>query len=246
MEISVVVPVRNEAGNIAPLVNEIRDAVRSIGATFEIIYVNDGSTDDSAAELTATRQSAPELRVLHHAQSQGQSRALITGIRAARGDLIVQLDGDGQNDPARILDLWARYQEELKTNSRLMICGWRRNRKDTGWRRLSSRFANGLRARLLGDRTPDSGCGLKLYPRLAFLDLPHFDHMHRFLPALFTRRGFTVQSVDVNHRPREHGQSNYGTLDRLWAGIWDLMGVMWLQRRSRYPDIVEPSASTKD
>ncbi len=246
MKFSVVVPVRNEAENIVPLVNEIRDVLTNIGEPFEILYVNDGSADGTAVQLEAARKTVPELRVLTHAVFQGQSRALITGIRAACGALIVQLDGDGQNDPARIPVLWARYRQETETNRRLMICGWRRSRKDNVWRRFSSRFANGLRARLLGDKTPDSGCGLKLYPREAFMDLPHFDHMHRFLPALFIRRGFTVLSVDVNHRPRAHGHSNYGTWDRLWAGIWDLMGVMWLQRRTRYPEIVEPTASTKD
>lgn len=246
MLLSVVVPVRNEAENITPLVAEISAALTDVGQPYEIVYVNDGSTDSTAAELKAVKAKTPVLRVLSHAESQGQSRALITGIRAARGDYIVQLDGDGQNDPSAIPRLWARLQAELADNEKIVICGWRKNRKDPGWRQFTSQIAKWVRAILLGDRTPDTGCGLKMYSRAAFMTLPHFDHMHRFLPALFTRAGYTVISVEVNHRQREHGHSNYGTWDRLWAGIWDLMGVMWLQRRSRYPDIVDTEPAKKD
>ena len=246
MDLSVVVPVRNEAENILPLVAEISAALNQVGQPYEIIYVNDGSDDETATVLAGARETTPSLRVLTHPSSQGQSRALISGIRAAQGAYIIQLDGDGQNDPSAIPALWARLEQERADGEKIVICGWRKNRKDTGWRRFSSRFAKWLRAILLGDRTPDTGCGLKLYPRDGFMNLPHFDHMHRFLPALFTRAGHRVISVAVNHRMREHGHSNYGTWDRVWAGIWDLMGVMWLQRRSRYPDIIETKPLKKD
>ncbi|MGE0736991.1 MAG: glycosyltransferase family 2 protein [Alphaproteobacteria bacterium] len=236
MDLSIVVPVRNEAENILPLISEIHGAL-SGRLDFEIVYVNDGSDDATAEQLTKARARFPMLRVLTHDRAYGQSRAVVTGIKHAKAKFVATLDGDGQNDPASIPAMWDRLRQAGAADTNLVICGFRKNRKDTGMRRLASKIANGIRARMLGDATPDSGCGLKLFSREAFLDLPHFDHMHRFLPALFMRRGCTVVSVEVHHRPRERGVSKYGILDRLWAGIWDLLGVMWLQRRTRYPII---------
>ncbi len=228
--LSVVVPVRNEAPNIAPLIAEIRAALA--GIPHEIVYVDDGSTDSTAAEL-AQQAAAGPLRWLRHRQSCGQSAAILTGIRAATAPWIATLDGDGQNDPADIPALLARAEAAGPG----LIAGHRTHRQDSAVKRLSSRFANGLRARMLGDATPDTGCGLKVFPREAFMALPAFDHMHRFLPALFLRAGLPVVSVPVNHRPRLRGVSNYGTLDRALVGITDLAGVMWLQRRWRRPEI---------
>jgi dolichol-phosphate mannosyltransferase len=235
--LSVVVPVRNEAANIGPLVAEIAAALAAL--PHEIVYVDDGSTDDSAAILAGLAAGIPSLRVLRHAESCGQSAAIVTGVRAARGAWIATLDGDGQNDPADIPALWFFAQSEATPDAApLMVAGWRVNRRDTRVKRLSSRWANRVRARLLGDATPDTGCGLKLFPRALFLDLPAFDHMHRFLPALVLRQGGRVVSRPVNHRPRLRGQSNYGTLDRLAVGIVDLLGVAWLQRRARRPRLL--------
>ncbi len=227
-----VVPVRNEAGNIAPLIAEIRAALA--GRAFEIVYVDDGSTDGSWAELQAEAASG-DLRALRHAASCGQSAAIATGVRAARGSWIATLDGDGQNDPADIPALLARAQAGA---GRVLVAGHRVARRDTGVKRFSSRFANGLRAWLLGDATPDTGCGLKVFSRALFLELPRFDHMHRYLPALAIRAGARVESVPVNHRPRARGRSNYGVFDRLWVGIFDLVGVLWLMRRGRRPAII--------
>lgn len=234
-DLSVVVPVKNEAENIAPLIGEIAAALDGV-ARFEIVYVNDGSDDGTAAALDRERAARPDvLRVVVHDRSCGQSRAVISGIQAARAPVVATLDGDGQNDPASIPDMWARLTKDGAPDLNLVICGHRKNRKDTGWRRFASRIANRVRSWLLKDATPDSGCGLKMFGREAFLELPRFDHMHRFLPPLFLKQGREVISVEVRHRPRERGTSKYGVWDRAWAGIWDLMGVMWLQRRSRLP-----------
>ena len=220
-------PVRNEAGNISPLVAEIRAALA--GRPYEIVYVDDGSTDASWAELGA-EAAAGDLRALHHAASCGQSAAIATGVQAARGTWIATLDGDGQNDPADIPALLARAEA---AGPMTLIAGHRVTRKDTGVKRFSSRFANGLRARLLHDATPDTGCGLKVFSRALFMDFPRFDHMHRYLPALAIRAGARVESVPVNHRPRTRGKSNYGVFDRAWVGIFDLIGVSWLMQRGR-------------
>jgi dolichol-phosphate mannosyltransferase len=233
LEISVIVPVRNEGPNIAPLVAEIEAALAAV--PHEIVYVDDGSTDDTAARLAELCATAP-LVIRRHRSSCGQSAAIVTGVRTARGTWIATLDGDGQNDPADIPALYA--QAKAQNDALVLIAGHRVNRRDTRTKRLASQFANRVRAWLLHDATPDTGCGLKLFQREAFLTLPHFDHMHRYLPALFIRAGGRVESVPVNHRPRTRGQSNYGTLDRLWVGIFDLAGVFWLQRRWKRP-IVE-------
>ncbi|HEY8613173.1 MAG TPA: glycosyltransferase family 2 protein [Roseomonas sp.] len=238
--ISVVVPVRNEAPNVAPLIAEIAAALA--GVPHEIIYVDDGSTDGTAAAVRAAPAS-PEgpVRLLRHAASCGQSAAIVTGIRAARAPWIATLDGDGQNDPADIPRLWARARAE---GAETLVAGWRTTRKDTATKRFTSRIANRVRARLLGDATPDTGCGLKVFPRGLFLALPHFDHMHRFLPALVLRGGGRVVSEPVGHRPRIRGVSNYGTLDRLAVGIVDLLGMIWLQRRWRRPHLLPDDTGT--
>ena len=225
--LSVVVPVRNEGPNIGPLVTEIRQALAAVD--HEIVYVDDGSVDDSWARLAEAGVTA-----LRHRASCGQSAAIVTGVRAARGRWIATLDGDGQNDPANIPALLDRAMAD-QGDGPLLVAGHRTARRDSWMKRRTSRIANGVRAALLHDATPDTGCGLKLFPRAAFLELPHFDHMHRYLPALFIRAGGRVVSVPVNHRPRTRGVSNYGTLDRLWVGLFDLVGVFWLQRRWRRP-----------
>jgi dolichol-phosphate mannosyltransferase len=233
--ISVVVPVRNEAPNIAPLIAEIRAALADVA--HEIVYVDDGSDDGTLAALQQAAL-AGGLTVLRHRVGCGQSAAIITGVRAARGHWIATLDGDGQNDPADIPALLARAEAETAAGAGLLlIAGHRTRRRDSFVKRITSRMANGIRAGLLGDATPDTGCGLKMFTRAAFLELPAFDHMHRFLPALFIRAGGRVFSVPVNHRPRTRGASKYGTLDRLWVGIFDLVGVFWLQRRWKRPVI---------
>ncbi|NQV84978.1 MAG: glycosyltransferase family 2 protein [Rhodospirillales bacterium] len=227
--VSVVVPVRNEADNIAPLIAEIRAALAG-HAPFEIVYVDDGSNDATPDALKREAETCAELHVCRHAVSAGQSAAIRTGVRHARAPVIVTLDGDGQNDPADIPALLAAYAQ-APDQSRLMIAGHRADRRDPWLKRISSRIANAVRAGLLGDATPDTGCGLKVFARGTYLDLPAFDHMHRFLPALMIRGGGRVVSVVVHHRPRERGVSNYGLFDRLGVGITDLFGVLWLKRR---------------
>ena len=229
--ISVVVPVRNEAPNVAPLIAEIRQALA--GMAHEIVYVDDGSTDATAAALRAEAGAAP-LTLRRHRIGCGQSAAIITGVRAAAGTWIATLDGDGQNDPADIPALLARAQGEAAMT---LVAGHRTTRRDTRIKRVTSRAANAIRARMLGDATPDTGCGLKVFRRADFLELPAFDHMHRFLPALFIRAGGRVVSVPVVHRPRTRGASKYGTLDRAWVGVFDLVGVAWLQRRGARPEV---------
>jgi dolichol-phosphate mannosyltransferase len=228
-QLSVVVPVCNEAENVGPLAQEIHAALAPY-APSEIIFVDDGSTDDTVEALLAARgQGIPELRVIRHERRSGQSAAMCTGIRSARAEWIVTLDGDGQNDPADIPRLLAARQQH---GAARLITGHRVARRDTWLRRISSRVANGVRGRLLGDRTLDTGCGIKLLHRDTFLELPRFDHMHRFLPALFQRAGAGIASVPVAHRPRTRGTSKYGLHNRLWVGIVDLFGVMWLIRRT--------------
>jgi dolichol-phosphate mannosyltransferase len=228
VDISVVVPVCNEAENVEPLAREIDAAMG--GRSYEMIFIDDGSTDQTVAILMQLKQVLPALRVLRHSFRSGQSAAVATGVRAARAPWIATLDGDGQNDPADIPQLIAARDSPAGLGVQL-IMGNRTTRKDTPFRRLQSRIANGVRGGLLGDGTPDTGCGIKLFSRDGFMELPRFDHMHRFLPALFQRHGGRVISVPVNHRPRLRGTSKYGMLNRLWVGIVDIAGVMWLRRR---------------
>jgi dolichol-phosphate mannosyltransferase len=230
MRLSIVVPVHNEAENIRPLAREISAALAAL-QPFEIIFVDDGSTDATLAELRAARTECPQVRILRHTQRCGQSRAVCTGVRSARADWIATLDGDGQNDPADIVALLAAQAADGDVK---LVMGHRTERHDNWLRRISSRIANGVRGRILRDRAPDTGCGIKLFHRDTFLQLPEFDHMHRFLPALFQRDGAKVKFVPVRHRDRMHGRSKYGVHNRLWVGITDLFGVMWLIRR-RFP-----------
>ncbi len=236
--VSILIAVRNEEANIAPLVAEIETTLA--GVSREILFVDDGSTDGTAHALSVAGSLVSHLRVTRHRKSCGKSAALITGARAARGFWIATMDGDCQDDPRDIKALLTcALTQEKRGAEPLLVAGHRTNRRDTLIKRLSSRLANRLRARLLGDATLDTACGLKLYRRAAFLDLPHFDNMHRFLPALFIRAGGRVISVPVTNRPRLHGVSKYGTFDRAWAGLFDLMGLAWLQRRGKRPEVIE-------
>jgi len=234
--ISVVVPVRNEAGNIAPLIDEIAAALAS--RPFEIVYVNDGSSDATEAELRGLMAARPYLRQIRHEISCGQSAAIRTGVAAARGAIAVTIDGDGQNDPAFIPALVAALEAGSPRIG--LIAGQRTGRKASGFKKLQSRIANAVRKAVLEDGTRDTGCGLKAFRRDTFLALPYFDGLHRFLPALIRREGFDVGYADVVDRPRRHGVSNYGFFDRLWVGILDLAGVWWLiRRRQRVPQSEE-------
>jgi dolichol-phosphate mannosyltransferase len=236
-KLSVVVPVRNEQDNVAPLIAEIDAALKSF--THEIVYVNDGSTDETHSRLQQLQTKYPQLRIVRHANSCGQSTAVRSGVRAAKYDWVATLDGDGQNDPADI----PRLIDALDEGVWLVGGNRRKSRRDTWIKRMSSVIANTVRSRMLRDDTPDTGCGLKLFNKAVFLDLPYFDHMHRFLPALIKRAGGQIRSVHVRHRNREFGKSNYGTLDRLMVGIFDLFGVAWLQRRAKLPVILDDEAN---
>lgn len=234
MNLSVVVPIYNEAENIEALIHEITATLE--GERYEIIYVDDASSDPSLSILQKKQNDLPQLKIIQHQTRRGQSAALHSGVQAAQSTWVVSLDGDGQNDPQDIPRMLAARDQSEDPNLRLLI-GWRTQRKDNWVRRQSSKIANSVRSFLLKDHTPDSGCGIKLFHRNAFLDLPFFDHMHRFLPALISRDGGTILSVPVNHRPRLHGKSKYGINNRLWVGITDLIGVAWLQRRATiHPD----------
>ena len=236
MELSVVIPAHDEAENVGPLVREIAAALgrgASGAREYEVVVVDDGSDDATSARAREAAGAVPRLEVVRHPAPRGQSYAVLTGVRAARGRWIATLDGDGQNDPADIPRLLAARDATGAPGDGgpLLLAGYRKARRDSWLKRVSSRVANGVRGRLLGDSTPDTGCGLKLFEREAFLALPHFDHMHRFLPALFLRAGGRVVSVEVGHRPRTRGRSHYGLFNRLWVGIVDMLGVMWLIRR---------------
>ncbi|MBI4031670.1 MAG: glycosyltransferase family 2 protein [Proteobacteria bacterium] len=236
MMMSIVIPVKNERENIAPLLSELAALAEKIPVG-EVLYIDDGSTDGTLDMLKDLRAKHSFLRVISHDRSAGQSAALWTGVRAAGNDLIATLDGDGQNAPADIEMLYARYKSELPRNAPLMVAGQRMKRRDNAVRRISSRLANGIRSFALKDGTRDTGCSLKIFRRQDYLKLPYFDHMHRFLPALMARQGVAIAHVGVSHRSRAHGASKYGFWDRLWVGISDLLGVMWLQRRA-YPSVV--------
>ena len=236
MDLSVVIPAFNEAESIPLLVAEVCDCLGA-ALDYEVIVVDDCSDDNTLEVLQASCQQHPRLRVLHHASRSGQSAAICSGVQAARSLWIATLDGDGQNDPADILNLY--HAMDRSPDDLLLVVGYRRQRRDTWLKRISSRIANKVRAAILKDATPDTGCGLKVFSRATFLALPQFDHMHRFLPALVRRLGGTVLSVDVRHRPRERGKSKYGLHNRLWVGIVDMLGVWWLQRRGIRTDVTE-------
>ena len=240
--LSIVIPVFNERGNIGPLVQEVVQHLRG-RIPFDIVCVDDQSQDDTRDVLTALKAEVPELRVLVHQRRSGQSTAIRTGVKHALSPWIATLDGDGQNDPADIPKLLAaREQADAQTK---LFAGWRVDRKDTASKRWASRWANRIRQRLLRDDTPDTGCGIKLFERAAFLDLPYFDHMHRYLPALMQRAGWKTVSVPVSHRPRGSGPSKYTNLGRALVGIRDLMGVSWLIQRSHVTPVSEIGTGRK-
>jgi dolichol-phosphate mannosyltransferase len=228
--VSIVVPVRNEAENVAPLIAEIGAALDGRWP-YEIIYVNDGSTDATGERLTAVMKQRGNLRQIRHAISSGQSAAVRSGVRAARGAIVATLDGDGQNNPAFLPELISAIENGGERIG--LVAGQRVGRKDTGFKKMQSRVANGVRDAILRDGTRDTGCGLKAFRRDVFLAMPYFDGLHRFLPALVRREGYEIAYVDVIDRPRQSGVSNYGFFDRLWIGIMDLAGVWWLLRRKK-------------
>jgi dolichol-phosphate mannosyltransferase len=258
VSISIVIPAKNEEDNIAALVGEIRASLEG-RFTFEIIYINDGSTDATLSVLEQLQSDCPGLKIWNHHTSAGQSRAVFHGVHLARHPIIVTLDADGQNDPS---DIPAMVEKLVQLNTlatvkgpashratsifdapgkTALIAGHRKNRKDTWGKRFSSRVANRFRRWVLKDQTPDTGCGLKVFYREVFLRLPYFDHMHRFLPALIRRTGYNVSVHEVTHRPRRAGASKYGLHDRLWVGIVDILGVIWLQKRCKPVGIMEGS-----
>jgi dolichol-phosphate mannosyltransferase len=234
VDLAIVIPVLNEEENIASLLDEIAAALA--GRTgYEVIVVDDGSSDGTATVLAGCRARYPQLRVIRHAGRRGQSAAIDSGVSAAGRQWIATLDGDGQNDPADIPRLFDTARRQAAPVC--LVTGYRRQRRDSLLKRASSRIANAVRGFVLGDGTPDTGCGLKLFRRSVFMRLPRFNHMHRFLPALVQMQGGEVISVEVNHRERRHGQSKYGVGNRLWVGLVDLFGVFWLQRRVLPPPV---------
>lgn len=236
--LSVVVPVLNEAENLRSLTEEILAALAG-EVDFEIVYVDDGSDDATPEILRELRRQDSRVRVLRHDRAWGQSAALRTGIEHARGAWIGTLDGDGQNDPSDLPKLWHARPKGAPDQLRWLAIGHRVERRDRASKRFASRVANGLRRRMLRDDTPDTGCGIKLFPRALFLRLPWFNHIHRYLPALVRREGGESVSIPVRHRPRTQGRSKYGVWDRAWVGIWDLCGVAWLRRRAATPTVTE-------
>ena len=238
MEVSIVIPAKNEADNVEPLISEIMTALDGV-AEFEIVYVDDGSTDKTHAELLRLIDSGnTHIRPVRHRFSVGQSTAIMTGIQVARGELIVTMDADGQNDPADIPELLAAARK-FPAATDFCIAGYRKNRKDTAWKRFQSKVANNIRRRILNDGTPDTGCGLKVVPKATFLKLPYFDHIHRFIPALVQRINGEIVVVEVNHRDRQAGVSKYNMLGRLGVGIVDMFGVMWLQHRVKIAERID-------
>jgi len=237
LEFSVVVPVHNESGNVATLISEIAAALD--GRAFEMIFVDDASTDDTRAKLAELKQQYPQLRVLGHRKNAGQSRAIRSGIMAARAPVVGTLDGHGQNDPADLPDLYRMLTRPDAPEQLKMVMGRRAKRKDSAWKKFGSRFGNGIRRRMLKDDCDDSGCGIKAMDRAAFLTLPYFDHIHRYMPAMMSAEGYQVEFKNVNHREREAGVSKYNNFGRLWAALSDLRGVMWLIRRRRNPEAAD-------
>lgn len=233
-QLSVVVPVYNEAENVGKLVAEIATALD--GSSYEMIFVNDASTDETLKALGTLKAEFPALRVLSHRKNAGQSRAVRTGVLAAKGHYIATLDGDGQNDPADIPALYTQMTRPDAPTKLALVGGRRAKRQDSFAKKLASKFGNGVRKKLLKDEADDTGCGLKLFTREAFLRLPYFDHVHRYIPALMLREGYEIEFCDVNHRHREFGVSKYTNFGRLMVSIADLRGVMWLNRRSKNPE----------
>jgi glycosyltransferase involved in cell wall biosynthesis len=232
-EFSVVAPVRNEADNVEQLAKELAETLA--GRAYEMIFVDDSSIDDTRARLQGLKDKYPTLRIIGHRKNAGQSRAVRTGVSAARANVVVTLDGDGQNDPADVTGLVGQLTRADASANLALVQGRRDKRSDSGWKRFGSKFANSIRGAILKDRSPDSGCGARAFRRDAYLQLPYFDHMHRYLPALMISEGFEVEERSVNHRPRKHGRSNYTNFGRLADAASDLRGVMWLRRRRKSP-----------
>jgi len=232
-EFSVVAPVRNEADNVEQLAKELAETLA--GRAYEMIFVDDSSIDDTRARLQALKDKYPALRVIGHRKNAGQSRAVRTGVSAARSNVIVTIDGDGQNDPTDVTGLVGQLTRADASHNLGLVQGRRDKRIDSGWKRFGSKFANGIRGAILKDNTPDSGCGARAFRRDAYLQLPYFDHMHRYLPALMLAEGFEVEERAVKHRARKHGRSNYTNFGRLADAASDLRGVMWLRRRRKSP-----------
>ncbi len=237
LEFSVVVPVHNESGNVEGLIEEIAEALD--GRAYEMVFVDDASPDNTRAVLAGLKSRFPQLRVLSHRKNAGQSRAIRSGVQAARGRIIGTLDGDGQNVPADLPDLYRQLTRADAPENLKMVMGRRADRKDTAWKRFGSRFGNGIRRRMLRDDCDDSGCGIKVMYRDAYLSIPYFDHMHRYMPALMGAEGFDVEFRNVSHRERGTGVSNYNNFGRLWAALSDMRGVMWLVRRRRNPEAAD-------
>lgn len=235
--ISVVVPAFNEAENVENLATEIAQALSEIA--FEMIFIDDASTDDTKDVLIEMKSRFPELRVLSHRQNSGQSRGVRSGVLAAAAPYIATLDSDGQNDPADIPALFAQLTRADAPADLAMVGGRRAKRIDSAAKKIASRLGNGVRKKLLKDEADDTGCGLKVFTREAFLRLPYFDHIHRYIPALMLREGYQIEFADVNHRAREFGVSKYTNFGRLRVSIADLRGVMWLRRRMRLPGGVD-------
>lgn len=242
--LSLVIPAKDEQENISGLLTEAFTVMRDYPG-FDVVLVDDGSQDQTLAVARRTAQSVGgRLTTVRHDASIGQSGALATGVRRATGQLIVTMDGDGQNDPA---DIPVLLQRAISLRSQhFCIAGYRKNRKDTAWKRFQSRLANRVRNAFLHDGVPDTGCGLKLLPRATFLELPWFDHAHRFIPALVRAQGGEILVVEVNHRPRTAGVSKYTAWNRAWVGLVDMIGVMWLLHRTRVPRINESPATQAD
>ncbi|HEY5716782.1 MAG TPA: glycosyltransferase family 2 protein [Psychromonas sp.] len=239
--ISIVIPAKDEAANISSLLTEICHALQD-KSDFEVVVVDDGSSDNTYNQVLSTAQQLGcDAKVIRHQNSIGQSTAIYTGVNHARGEYIVTMDADGQNDPADIPAMLSLLPEIQKAD--FCIAGYRKIRKDTAWKRFQSRLANAVRDAMLHDGVPDTGCGLKLFPKATFMRLPYFDHMHRYIPALVRRIGGEVHIVVVNHRDRQQGESKYTAWNRMWVGIVDILGVMWLNRRSKLASIAKTADS---
>jgi dolichol-phosphate mannosyltransferase len=245
LELSVVVPVYNEQENIIPLIDEIVEVLNGF-VNYEIVYVNDGSSDNTLDVLKLKQKSTATLRVIQHAKSCGQSYAVRTGVKHAMAPWIATLDGDGQNIPADIPNLYNKALDADPNDKIWLIAGWRKKRNDSWLKLKSSKYANAIRSWMLNDKTPDTGCGLKVFRRDIFIDLPSFNHMHRYLPALYQRAGGRVENVEVSHRARERGISKYGFWNRAIVGLFDLFGVSWLIRRGKLPEISEHTSDNYD
>ncbi|WP_374641081.1 glycosyltransferase family 2 protein [Hydrogenophaga sp.] len=235
LQVSVLIPAKDESGNIGSLVAEIVAALQPV-CSYEIVLVDDGSSDGTGEVFLARcRELGASAQLLRHERSCGQSTALSTAARHARARYLVTIDGDGQNDPADIPALLVEAQKMAAQGTDFCIAGFRKNRRDTEWKKIQSKIANAVRRRILDDGVPDTGCGLKLIPRRTWLMLPYFDHMHRYIPALVRRLGGRISVVAVNHRHRQAGVSKYTAWNRVWVGIVDMFGVRWLTRRSKLP-----------